>query len=237
MLETLRAWLNGTREYNAGVAIYSQVGTNEKLLDVLKKGPNDFRVKRLQEELLDICNQLKKENGTGTVLQSPQQTNENKVVEKGNRQENRVHPCNETLYAACKLEADQLYKKVMNDRAILFKLTECEKFEDPNLAHKVQDRVKLALDVVTGHQAVSQLYDKADFVKQHGHLPDTGEDPEEEYDHLPDHLVKLRLDNIRKAYNKLKKKEPNPERIALLQKHESNIEKLETKWLSLKPVT
>ena len=64
MLETIRNWLNGNREYYNGVAIYSQAGTNENLLKVLKQGPNDFRVKRLQEELLALCNELKKKNPT-----------------------------------------------------------------------------------------------------------------------------------------------------------------------------
>lgn len=241
MLETLRSWLNGTREYYTGVAIYSQAGSNEDLLQVLKKGPNDFRIKRLQEELLEICNKLKKANEgistNATRIPGMERQKKEDVSEKQNHTHTESEdPINESLYAACKLEADQQYKKVMNDRAVLFSLAKTEDFEDPNTSEKIAARVRLSLDVVQGHQLTSQLYDKADYVKLHGRLPDSGEAHEEnEYDHLADHLVKLRLDNARKAYNKLKAKEASPDRIALMQKHEINIQKLEIKWHSLRP--
>jgi len=238
MLETIRAWLNGNREYYTGVAIYSQVGTNEDLLEVLKKGPNDFRTNRLQEDLLTICNQLKSQiNENATNSHAGKNPGPETIrAEAGNKQQSPVRPCNPTLYDACKLAADQQYKKVMNARAVLFNLAAQVNFEDPNTEAKINDRVKLALEVVQGYQLTSQLYDRADYVKLHGRLPDGGEEiREDEYDHLQDHLVKLRLDNARKAYNKLKIKEATPERIALMQAHAANIEKLENKWNSLKP--
>lgn len=255
MLEQIRAWLNGKREYYSGVAIYAQAGTNKELLQVLMKGPNDFRVKRLQEDLLQICNELKIASGANNVAQNAnvitqnadehntilrpgkEPGNKKETAEAGDRQTAPVHPRNETLYNACELEAKSAYKKVMNDRAILFSLANSgEAWEDPNQPHKINDRVKLAIDIVTGWQHVSQLYDKADYVKLNGRLPaDQDDTGESEYDHLQDHLVKLRLDNARKALNKLKAKEQTPERIALMQKHDENIKKLEAKWHSLKP--
>ncbi|HVX01401.1 MAG TPA: hypothetical protein VHA52_13340, partial [Candidatus Babeliaceae bacterium] len=148
--------------------------------------------------------------------------------------QNNDTPVNPELYESCKREADIEYKKVMNKRAVLFSMADSEGFEDPNTEAKINDRSKLAIDIVTGYQKISDLYDRVNFVKSHGHLPDQGGIGEKEYISLPDHLVKLRLDNARKAYNKIKAKERTPKRVVLMQKHEENIKRLEEQWKSLK---
>lgn len=254
-LSTVRAWLNGNRDYNTGVAIYAINDPDENLLHVLKQGSNAFRAARLQEQLICIYNKLKTDAdnnpgdsnhrgigipGSDDQGADPEQKN-NKKATAGfagdSKKEQR--PVNIALYDACKMEADNAYKKVMNGRAILFKMTEGERWENPNLEHKINDRAPMAIEVVQGFQRVSALYDRAEYVKLHGRLPDVG-DPEEveetEYNHLPDMLVKVNLDNARKALNKLKKKEATPDRIQLMQQHEKNIKKLEIKWRLLQPV-
>lgn len=223
MLDTLRAWLNGNRNYCTGVILYSKLGDDKNLLAVLEKGPNDFRVRRLQEELLNICNKMKAKD-TGTRPDDPISHPNTQPADK---------PVNEDLYQACKREADQLYKKVMNDRAVLFSLARESDFADPNLPEKIKAREKLAIDVVTGFQKLSQLYDRAAYVAKTGRLPEGDDSAETEYNNIPEALVKQQLDNSRKAFNKLKNKEQTPERVALMQKHETNIKKLEEKWRSL----
>lgn len=238
MLQQIRTWLNNShRDYYTGVALYAIVGTNKELLNVLKKGPNDFRVKKLQEELLAMCNEKKKTTAV-TTYEKPNDPGKLLPPTEAGTNESRIEKtANPELYDSCKQYADEAYKKVMNERAILFNRANAgEAWEDPNLTHKIDDRVKLALNIVTGWQQVSQLYDKANYVKLHGRLPADQDEPEEpEYDNLQDHLVKQQLDNARKALSKLRKKEPTPKRIALMQKHEENIKKLEAKWRSLKP--
>ena len=230
MLETLRAWLNSNRNYFTGVALYAELGGNKDLLNVLQHGPNDFRVRRLNEELLSICNKMKSVD-PGTKTADPD-------TRPGTAPVNQLpnKPVNEDLYLACKSEADLAYKKVMNDRAVLFALAKesAEDFTDPNMPDKVQAREKLAIDVVIGFQKVSELYDRAAYVKENGRLPETKDQSDSEYDNIPDSLVKQQLDNARKAFNKLKVKEPTPERIELMQRHQINIKKLENKWHSLK---
>lgn len=248
LLESLRAWLNGRREYFPGVAIYSQYNPDKNLLNVLKEGPNEFRTKRLLEELLAAYEQLKQVPQDST--EKPQEAKpkisltENKIAETPEEYSSKTpqnipdaKPVNEELYQACKLEADNQYKKVMNTRAILFKKAAADGFLDVNKPDLVFDRGELAIEVVQGWQKVSELYDRAEYVKRHGRLPTmTGDDDNEtDYDHIPDELVKQRLDNARKAFNKLKAKDPTPERIALMQKHEKNIKKLLEKWHSLQP--
>lgn len=234
MLDILRAWLNGNRNYFTGVVLYSQLGDDKDLLAVLEKGPNDFRVRRLQEELLNICNQLKNVN-TQPRLRSDL-PGKSMPQHKGLDQVGPA-PANPDLYAACKAEADHLYKKVMNDRAVLFSLARESDFADPNLPEKIKAREKLAIDVVTGFQKVSRLYDRADYVAKTGRLPedDDSSENEIEQENIPDSLVKQQLDNARKAFSKLKNKEATPARVALMQKHEINIKKLEEKWRSLQP--
>ena len=94
------------------------------------------------------------------------------------------------------------------------------------------------MNVVEGYKEASELYDKAEYVRINGRLPDQPAlepDDESDYDNIPDHMVKQELDNLRKNYNKMKKRPQTPERVVLLQKHEMNIKKLEDKWHSLKP--
>lgn len=218
MRELLRNWLNGPRDYYKGVILLDTAGGDDSLLAVLRKGPNEFRVNRLEKELRQIFESL---DETPSVVPLPKK--EKKAVQADER------PKNVELYEACKREADAAYKKVMNMRAVLFNLA---KDDDGtvNLPNKIEEREKLAIDVVLGFQQASHLYDKANYVKGTGRLPETEDNRDSEYDNLPDSLVKQQLDNARKALSKLKKKEPTPERIELIQKHEENIQKLSAKW-------
>jgi hypothetical protein len=235
MLASVRAWLNSSRNYFSGVAILSEVGCDKSLLEVLQKGPNDFRVRRLEAQMMAIYEGLINSDSSKKIAPHADKVaeNANKIASDAKKE---TSPVNEDLYQACKKEADLLYKKVMNDRAVLFALANDEDFLDPNMPDKVSKREKLAIAVVTGYQKVSELYDRAAYVKENGRLPNTEENIISEYDSLPDELVKQQLDNCRKAFNKLKKKEATPERVLLMQKHQINIQKLENKWRSLQAV-
>ncbi len=224
MLDALRAWLNGKREYYTGVALFEQLSDNKGLLIVLRKGKTEFTYKRLQEELMSICLRMKAE--TNKAPAQPAKQNPEPFA-----------PVNNELYEACLKEAHLLYKELMNERALLFASTVSQDYEDINRLDLIQQRSKQAVDLVVKYQRVSQHYDRADYVKLHGKLPTdlNNELPADEYDSLPDHLVKQTLDNLRKNYNKIKKREATAERIALLQKHEVNIKKVEARWLLLKP--
>lgn len=257
MLTTLRAWLNGTREYFTGVALYDTLGADAVLKSLFKKGKTTFTYDRLQEELLKICNDLKKQKHESThsadrvvhsKLVKRQATDTSKHQEESQQAKTKVeHAANNSstnaapaqnneLYDACKKEADKKHKEVMNMRAELFALARMDDFTDINMPDKIQAREKLAIVVVTGYQQGSRLYDKADYVKQHGRLPndDDEEVQETNVDNIPDALVKQTLDNLRKNYNKIKKREQTPERIALMQKHEVTVKQLMARWEILK---
>lgn len=238
MLELLRAWLNGDKNYYSGIALYEKAGDNAALLAVFKKGPTSYTIKRLESVLMDICLKLKeKENEYSKNTKSTAKTV--KAIKTTSRQPlpKAIEPANSKLYTAAKLEADKLYKEVMNNRAVLFAMVSTMDITEPNTEAKINERAKLAMDVVVGFNKASSLYEKADFVKSNGRLPGEENDEINEYDHLPDNLVKQTLDNLRKNYNKMKKRDPTAERVALLQKHEANIKKLSKRWDCLKLAT
>ncbi len=254
MLQLLRAWLNGSKDYFTGVALYEKLGSNDALKKLFVKGPTDFNRKRLHEELLSICNDLKTQENDRNIpaaagspgIDTAGRWPDGRLRTDGGRKTEDAHPLptapnqpkqpvNVELYNATRLQANKLYKETMNNRAVLFSMADSNDHTDPNTEAKINERVKLALSVVTSFQQASAMYDKSEYVSAHGRLPDQDENGDEnEYDHLPDQLVKQTLDNLRKNVNKMKKREQTPERVALQQKHEANIEKLSKKWHSLK---
>lgn len=257
MLEALRLWLNNSRKYWAGVILYSQCNPDTRLIALMQKGKTDFTTKRLYEELLAECNRLKSlqnaniyEPATNTEETEHRKNETNTNTRTANSTTFRAdkgtsfvpiisppkEPANPTLYQACKLKADNMFKEAMNDRAVAFSLAKVEGFEDVNRPDLVQKRSPLAVSAVVKYQRASKLYDIAAYVREHGRLPneDTEHDEATEMDAVPDELVKSTLDNLRKNFNKMKKREQTPERIALLQKHEGNIKKLEARWHLLK---
>ncbi len=251
MLEVLRLWLNGNREYWSGVVLYAQCNLDERLLNVFKKAKTDFTTERLPKALLEKFNELNIDTNVITKNGEPTNTTTQKgcttkrlgslattISTKTIIIATAKEAVNKVLYEACKLEADNLYKETMNLRAVLFNKAKPTGFEDINRPDLVQQRNKPSVDVVIMFQKASKLYDKAAYVYDHGRLPneDLDHDPDTEMEALPDELVKSTLDNLRKNFNKMKKREATPERLAMLQKHEKNIIKLEARWHYLKPI-
>jgi hypothetical protein len=241
MVDTLKAWINGTRDYNTGVQLYNIIGTDEGLKALFAQGHNLYRNFKLQEEIIAIHKKLKAKvkpvktkivAGTGDIVEAAAAavsviTFDGKKIEA---------PVNPQLHEACLNEAKRVYKEAMNKRAVLFSMVPANNYEDPNRQDLILSRSPLALDVARLYIWASSLFDKADYVKKHGRLPhDEPADLDAEIARLQDYEIKPALDNARKAYNKLKDKEPTAERVALMQKHQLRIEKLEVRWRSLKP--
>ena len=126
----------------------------------------------------------------------------------------------------------------MNKRAMLFALCQTDGWEDENEPGKVAVRGKIALDILNYHEkVVVPAYDKLDHVRATGQLPKAtspAQIEEQDYDLLPDHMVKQTIDNLRKNLSKMRRREQTPERIALIEKHEASLEKLLQRWASLK---
>jgi hypothetical protein len=237
MLENLRAWLNGSQDYSIGAVLYVKYGDNEALKNLLMAGKTDYLVSRLKRELLAIYHQLK-EKEDGSAIHTG-----NRIFDKDNVNSatgDLTDPApvkiasdgikNTLLYESCIQQAHKAYKECMNKRAVLFSLIPGE-YEAANPPDLIESRKKLAIEVVQLSHDYSRLYDRADYVKLHGVLPPEEQKVKEfDIDSIPDIKVKQCLDNLRKAASKLRGREQTPDRISLLQQHESNIKLLEERW-------
>lgn len=235
MLEQLRAWLNGSREYFTGVVLFSRLSKDARLVSLLKTGPTPFNTARLEAELLSACNHLKQANEPAAKLSQTDKKPKGVSSTKG-EEKKETEPVNPVLYQAAKNKADLLYKEAMNLRAELFAMARVEDWEAVNQPDRVQKRGQLAIDVVEKYIQASELYDQADHVRETGRMPaDQEAPPDPNYGNIPDVWVYYTLDNLRKNYNKQVKKDQSPERVARLQQQLQFIKTLEDRWHLLKP--
>ena len=237
MLDQLRGWLNGNREFIPGVLLYQHLGENDSLKSLFNKGFSNYCNARLQAELLKICDTLK---GKLAVVDNKETSkilieSSFKIAKPIKAEPSFAPPgehTNPDLYTAYKLEADRAYKEAMNHRAILFSMLPADVFEDPNRQDLIDKRSSYAIAAVELYNKASALYDQAN-----NSWKIVPPEASVELDQLPDISVKPKLDNLRKNVNKLKLREQTPERVILIQKHQADILKLEERWLSLKPKT
>jgi len=214
----LQKWLNSSQDYWQGIALLAQVAPSHPLLPFMRQGNNARNQERLRSAILAIY--------------KPERAKPSPVI-PAPAKEKKIQHFN-AVYEAAKLEADMAYKAVMNMRAELFAMTRAESWEDVNTPDKVQQRAALAIDVVAGYRRASALYEKANFVLDNGYLP-AGHDAvqEEDFSGLKDVHLERAISNLRKNISKRKKMPPTPERIQLIEKHESTLTKLLARWNTL----
>jgi hypothetical protein len=213
-ISIIDTWLKGNRGYAIGITLYAKYIGNATVLYQLRKGENDIRKNIIIQSLTNFITTNKSNLVQDYLPIAP------------------VKLVNATLYDQCKKEADNAYKKLMNDRAILFKLATVEDFENPNLPVEVENRKSLALHVVSEYERVSSLYELAQFVKVNGVLPPNLQ-PVIVSKEIPDSKVKHELDNARKLLNKWRKREQSTEVVAKVQLLENQVKVLEQRWQTL----
>lgn len=217
----MELWLNGEREYFTGIVLLKKYACNDDIANTLLSKKNDYNVARLEQEIRKLIARALPTPAKQPPI--PKQIIETEV--------DNTSCANVELYEASLSEATKAYKEAMNLRAELFALCRVESWEDPNLPSNVQIRSKIAVDVVTKYNYASKLYDRAEHVRKVGRLPDNEEENHvNDYANLPDVMVKQTLDNLRKNFNKIRKREHTAERTALMQRHQANITYLENKW-------
>jgi hypothetical protein len=237
MQEIINSWLNSSKDYFTGRVIARKIPhIQPNVLELLQGPPSPLSCRVLEQTLqgallaLNVSQQLENDDApirVRNVTLKPIEPPAEQVTEE---------PINPLVYQAAKQQADMKYKEVMNIRAELFAASRTVIGEDVNRPDKVQQRTRLAIDVVKGFIEVSELYDKVDYIKTTGRIPNSDTTDDDDVILIPDIMVKQTLDNLRKNLNKMKKREQTPERIVLQQKHESNLLKLEERWRLLKLV-
>ena len=219
----MKLWYNGKQDYYTGLALLRRAHQDKELIKLLSTGKSEFNVDRLKKEIEII------------ISDQPYQEPSSEKKEIPSTIKLPIAPVNEDLYNAAHHAAILKYKEAMNIRAELFAFARLDDWEVVNSPDKIALRSSLAVSAVITYNEASKLFSDADYCKQHGRLPtDNTEEVSNEYADLPDHQVKRALDNLRKNLNKLVVKEQTPERIALVQKHKTNVKILEQKWESLR---
>lgn len=243
MKEILRKWLNGNRDYFRGAIIFSELSPDKKLAELYLKGPTDYTKKRLPNDLMAIYKamcQMTEDHVVKIPAKTPSHKNSVTLhavkIQTGLPVETTDHAGSE-IYKEAKKKADIRYKEVMNLRAELFSICREDVGVNVNSAESINKRCKMAIDIVSGFNEASKMYELADFVLKHGRYP-TGSDMEEKeppvWANVPNAMVKQTLDNMRKNLNKIRKKETTPERSQRIAELESGIAQLEERWRLLK---
>lgn len=232
MQQLIVEWLKSSRkEYYTGLILLRKSQPNAAIIKVLDRGPNEINRKLLIKHLGEAVAQ-KPAVFTKQVLEQPKK----EPVAESISEEPVADHSQSPIYLSAKKEADQAYKALMNERAVLFSgVRNFMIHEDINAPVLVESRKKSCIHIVLEWQRISKLYDQADFVLKNGVLP-IGLDKKEDADvaSIPDQLVKQNLDNARKNYNKMKKRQPTTERLQRLTELEKLIKQLEGRWQLLR---
>ena len=212
MINSIKKWLDEGRHYWKGVVIYSNIPNHDRVFVLrFKKNRTDENEKILCELIKNYYQKIKAES----ILEMPNINEVKKEIQE------------DELYLSCKAQADSFYKDVMNKRAVLFSLSKKKSCTQ----EEMEQRRNLALDIVDGFKKVSELYDKADYVKTHKQLPCI---KIKSKDKMPDFMVYFNLENARKNMNKLQKLSKTPERIQAISELSIKLEQLKKRWLSLR---
>lgn len=224
MIDALSTWLNSKREYYSGAALYSVYGANDQLKNLFLNGPTPYNVSKLFEELKDLYYKatiVADDTEQTTYVRSHRTARPQNVNEE------------DPLLIACDTKAKNLYKELMNKRAVLFNLCRSEAWEDENSPDKVKERGIIAVELLDLNYKVDKAYEDLAYVREYGTLPDQLVPVIEKYSLLPDSRVKHEIDNLRKNMNKIKNKEQTPGRIIAIKEHEESLLKLEARWALL----
>lgn len=224
MLELLRNWMNGSRDYNRGVFLFCILSDDSDLIAFFSKYSSDFAHRRLNEEMEKIY----------TNLTRPAKS-EAEDVPPGPDPQPETPPApakNPELEEVCDQKAMQLYKQMMNDRAILFNLTKVEGWEDINKPDLVEQRRQLALQICATNYEVSQAYSDLAHVREFGRLP--ADDATDENTEVTDIRLNAEIANLRSSITKLRKRSQTPERVSLIQKHQEKLDGLIRRWNTIK---
>ncbi len=224
MLALLKIWFNGSRDYHKGVLLFCSLSEDQELKAFFLNNASEYTRRRLSEEMEKLYNAMKRPTPAEEQPVPPPAPIAPLPPDP---------PKNPALEVACDQKALQLYKQMMNDRAILFNLTKVEGWDDVNKPDLVEQRRVLALRVISTNYEVSQAYDDLAYVREHGNLPEYVQP--ETASEISDIELRSAIANLRANLTKLRKRAQTPERVTLIQKHQTKLLELEDRWKQIKP--
>lgn len=231
-------WLNGDRNWTQGLSLIRQHISDPSIRNLFSADSETPLYRELMfEHIRSVYYQLKESKSVTAPVQpltEPAQPLTAPVQPKPQFQSGAVpvvstpeEPVilNPELSAQCKLEADKLYKYMMNIRALLFGQCNVNPTPGENAADVVAMREVWALQIMELQYQVDQAYEKFRHVQAHGCLPDAPKSDDFVLPSNPIELFQMKL-NLKKSINKLKAKEATPERISLIQSKQQQLKQV-----------
>lgn len=204
MLKTeIIAWINNDRNFEVGLKLAEQAGTNAQMLRNFSIHPKVGK-KKLYYLLKELAGLNSREPVAPKVISS-QKPKPCAIPTPGNTQKGADTPDksefeNSAIVIAAKRDADVLYKEMMNKRALLFNMCPALESKYENEGGKVKRRVTLTKEVMALDRKVNHAYDRYRFAMQNGYLPQEKEVSIE----TPPLLIAPRIANLKKAIRRLK---------------------------------
>lgn len=231
-MQDLTAWLNSDRDFAKGVEVYLKYGDNKQFVQLLLDGETQYTRTNLFDNLRKIYYDLKNGNTqTDPVVQKQHMESKVPEVTHADQSERTVQTEPQkvesgSLAEASKMQADKLYKELMNLRAQLFSLCDANSDSNDNDVNLINQRESIVIQMMDLQSQTDQAYEKLRYVQEHGSLPNANEDKPDEIPTNPIQLMNFRK-NLISGINKLKKKEQTPERIALLSHKQTQLAKVD----------
>ena len=220
MIDTIKVWLqNINRSFPDGVKLYLAVSTHEPLKLFYSKAPgSDANKAKLYEALKAIYYSLK----NGHKLSNMEKIAvEQPVIHLHKVEEKKV--VNEELVKACELDAKKAYMLLQNEKVRLAQMVTVDPELNENSEVNMAMRAPLAFSILELDATMREAYDTLEYVKEHGHLPET-----KEAKPLPENPVELVYKelNVGKLISKYKRQAQTPKIVALIQKHEETLKQI-----------
>ncbi|MDR6565453.1 hypothetical protein [Chitinophaga ginsengisegetis] len=181
MNEVIRIWLNGSKNYLAGVALYDRYGGSDDLKSFFASGCTPYRESRLLKELTDLV--------TPTVKDDPVDTEMT------------------TIEAPAAVEiTDTTLLKLHEEKVLLHKQKDALRY---NLSRYTSDRERgiIAHRILQYRREISAVWEREQYYKQYGHLPDDGSKQINSEHDLKYH--RSRTNGNARRYRSLLNKDPN----------------------------
>lgn len=155
-MDLIKEWLNGARDYDAGVSLYMQLGDDPVMKSLFREFRTPFKEKKLLELLRGLLNRVETEKQTVEVkAQKLKKENSGWPVEMSKEMK------------ALKDTWQPLYKEMMSLCARIYDVAKLgtkdknKELEAGQMAHRILDL----------RDQIKEIYSDRDFYLQHGHFP------------------------------------------------------------------
>lgn len=155
-MEVIRQWLNGAKDYDAGVALYMQHGDDKDMKALFREYRTSFKEKKLVELLKGLLSTVKQVKVVTSAKETKLQTETHGWPAKMKPE-----------LAALKEVWKPLYKEMMNLCARLYDVALLGKADK----NKEMEAGQMAQRILNLRDEIKDIYSDRDHFIQHGHFP------------------------------------------------------------------